>query len=396
MPRPTRITPASRRWCIPPALARDPVSPEVLEGEGILEELPAHSALLLWSLYRDTLLWASVPREHRQCVFRPGGVQGRRALIADSPLRGDAREAAHCLAALLLVTPEAAKPLDVSTACVTLAAWAESSGYGRTALLLAKAGSAASPDEAAYTLIPARIAERFGWRSHALPWLRRTIALARRQRDWESYAEAYLSVGHVAFAENRLDTALLNFGRAARVARRKGLSTVRAKALHGRFRVAAATGHDDAAAVQYGKAALRAYRKHPAVAALQHELAAVKMRLEGASPAEATAFLTATHSADNLTPAKKIKGMIAAVRAAAARVDAALLADAWFSAVAAIADLGDSAEAADFLRGLVEAAGGALDRRRAQETLRRADEIAMRAKTAERDTSAFGARRYVG
>lgn len=362
----------------------------------MLEELPAASALLLWTLYRDTMLWASVPHEHRACVFHPGGVQGRRALIAASPLVGDARRAADSLAGLLLATPAAAKPAAISTACVTLAEWSELGAHGRTALLLAKAGSAASPDDAVYTLITGHIAERFGWRSHALPWLRRTIALARRQGDWESYAEAYLSVGHLAFAEDRPELAIRNFAYAFRTARRKGLRAVRAKALHGRFRVAAATGQDDAAAVRYARAALRAYRNNPAVPALQHELAAVKMRLEGASAAQAAAFLTATHSPATLPPAQKIEALMAAVRAAAEKEDAALLADAWFSAVAAIEDLGETLEAADFLARLVEAAGGALERRRAQETLRRAEEMAMRAKRTAQDATAVSARGHVG
>jgi tetratricopeptide (TPR) repeat protein len=375
-------------------LARDPVTPEVLEGEAALEELSADSALVLWTLYRDTLLWASVPREHRGCVFHPGGIDGRRALIAASPLDGDAREAAGSLAELLLTTPATAKPPDVSAACVTLAEWAESGGHGRTALLLAKAGSAASPNDAAYTLIAGRIAERFGWHSHALSWLRRTIALARRQGDWVSYVEGYLSVGQIALAQHRLELATRNYARAFRVARRKGLRAVRAKALHGRFRVAAATGTDDAAAVQYGEAARRAYRNSPAVAALQHELAAVRMRLEGASVAEAAAFLTATHSPDTLSHGQKIEALMAAVRAAAEKEDAALLADAWFTAVAAIEDLGETNEAADFLERLVEAAGGALERRRAQETLRRAEEIAMRANRPAQEAGALGIRRY--
>jgi hypothetical protein len=84
------------------------------------------------------------------------------------------------------------------------------------------------------------------------------------------------------------------------------------------------------------------------------------------------------------------------VRDAAEKLDAALLADAWFSAIAAIEDLGETTEAAESLTRLVEAAGGALDRRRAQETLRRADEIAIRAKAAVRVTDRISTRRYVG
>lgn len=322
----------------------------------MLQELPPRAALPLWYLYRDAVLWASVAREHRPCVFHPGGVEARQALILDSPLDAAAREAADRLAFWLLVRPGSATPNDVSAHCVTLAERAASNGFGRSALLLAKASSAASPDDAAYALIVARVAERFGWRSHAHSWLRRTVAMGRRQGDWASYAEAFVSFGNIAFAEDRLEVAVRNFVRAARAARRRSVRVARAKALHGLFRVASAKG-DDSQAADYGRVALRVYpRTHAGGTVLRQESAAVTR--------------------------------MAAVRAAAEKGDMALLADAWFSAVAAIEDLGETPEAAAYLTRLVGAAGGALERRRAQETLRRAEEIARRAKSAGRESGA--------
>jgi hypothetical protein len=294
---------------------------------------------------------------------------------------------------LLLARPEVAKPTDVAIACVTLAYWAAAHAFGRTALLLAKASSAARPEDGSYALIVARVAERFGWYSHAESWLRRTVALARRQRDWVSYAEAFVSLGDVALADERLELADRNFMRAGLTARRRGLRAVTAKALHGRFRIALATGND-APAVRYGEAALRAYRRSDgAFTALKYDLAAVKMRLAGTKTDTAEAFRL---SASSPPPdaALQIEARLAAVREAAEKKDAALLADAWFTAVTAIEDMGETAAAAACLIRLVDACGGALERRRAQETLRRAREIATRAKTTERDSTPRGAGRH--
>ena len=64
MARPTRY------WRVPPALLRNPSSPETFEGEGILAEYPAEAGLLLWQCYRDVLLWADI-EDVNSMVFEP-------------------------------------------------------------------------------------------------------------------------------------------------------------------------------------------------------------------------------------------------------------------------------------------------------------------------------------
>jgi hypothetical protein len=57
-----------RRWCIPPAILREP--DETLEGTGILEEMRGEAGLLLWHSLRDVTLWSEVAPEDRSALLR--------------------------------------------------------------------------------------------------------------------------------------------------------------------------------------------------------------------------------------------------------------------------------------------------------------------------------------
>jgi hypothetical protein len=70
---------ASRRWCIPPAILREPE--ETLEGSLILVEFEGDLGLLLWNSLRDVTLWAAVPPERREGLFKPEAAQKRLELL---------------------------------------------------------------------------------------------------------------------------------------------------------------------------------------------------------------------------------------------------------------------------------------------------------------------------
>ena len=69
-----------RRWCVPPAMLRDPA--DRLEGDSILSESPGDFGLLLWKTVRDVRLWAEVRPEARGNLFGRGSVDTRLALLA--------------------------------------------------------------------------------------------------------------------------------------------------------------------------------------------------------------------------------------------------------------------------------------------------------------------------
>src|SRR3954447_16111145 len=72
---------ASRRWCVPPALLHEPE--ELLEGVGVLDELPTQVGLVLWQSLRDVTLWAQVEPEERADLFEPDAARARlSALLA--------------------------------------------------------------------------------------------------------------------------------------------------------------------------------------------------------------------------------------------------------------------------------------------------------------------------
>ncbi|HEX5870506.1 MAG TPA: hypothetical protein VFY65_08825, partial [Longimicrobium sp.] len=66
---------ASRRWCIPPAILREP--DETLEASQILLEHRGDLGLLLWNSLRDVTLWASVEPERRPGLFTPDAARKR-------------------------------------------------------------------------------------------------------------------------------------------------------------------------------------------------------------------------------------------------------------------------------------------------------------------------------
>src|SRR5687767_11874100 len=63
----------SRRWCIPPAILREP--DETLEASQILEEFKGDLGLLLWNSLRDVTLWSSIDPERRDGLFTTEAAQ---------------------------------------------------------------------------------------------------------------------------------------------------------------------------------------------------------------------------------------------------------------------------------------------------------------------------------
>ncbi|HET6765498.1 MAG TPA: hypothetical protein VFH27_17550, partial [Longimicrobiaceae bacterium] len=60
-----------RRWCIPPAILREPS--ETLEGAQVLDEVGGRLGVLLWQCLRDVTLWAATDPEDRDGLFASPG-----------------------------------------------------------------------------------------------------------------------------------------------------------------------------------------------------------------------------------------------------------------------------------------------------------------------------------
>jgi tetratricopeptide (TPR) repeat protein len=168
----------------------------------------------------------------------------------------------------------------VSLVCIQVSRWAEARGAFATAMGYAQAAALALPLEAAPALAAGTLALRWGRNARAETWLRRTLALARRARQWEPYALACVELGGL-FARRGDSAGAQRFHvQGLRASRRHGLIAVRGAALHGLLMLALEAGALDEAE-RYARGAMRAYgRGHPRLPELVHDVAYLWVRRE--------------------------------------------------------------------------------------------------------------------
>lgn len=261
---------AGRRWCIPPAIIREPN--ETLEASQILEENPPDLALVLWNSLRDVTLWSSVEPGRRDGLFSPDAAGKRLEQLKTSHV-DPALEVSLTSLVAVVDAPVTTNPEIVSLVCLEISRWAQARGLMGTAIAFAQAAALASP-------VDPRPAYRVGYlaldwhrEARAETWLRRGIGLARRARDWQVYAEGYVDLGAL-YARRRLPLeARRHYTKAVRAARRHGLLPTRGAALHGLFLLAMDAAELDAAE-RLARLAMRAYgRGHPRTRELLHDIA---------------------------------------------------------------------------------------------------------------------------
>jgi len=268
---------ASRRWCVPPALLHEPE--ELLEGSGVLDELPGAVGLILWQSLRDVTLWAAVPEEARAGLFTPQAARARLTELLASEAE-PALEVSLTTLAALVGAPEMANPEIVSLVCIQVSRWAEERGAFAAAMGYAQAAAQVLPLDASPALAAGSLALRWRRSARAETWLRRAVGLARRRRQWEPYAQAYVELGTLYTRRGQTALAQRFFVQGLRASRRHGLMAVRGTALHGLLLLAMEAGALDDAE-RYARGAMRAYRRgHPRLPELVHDLAWLWVRRE--------------------------------------------------------------------------------------------------------------------
>lgn len=265
-----------RPWCLPPAVTREPG--ETLEGVAVLDEFPAELSLLLWTALRDVSLWAATPEDRRTALFSPNAEARRREYAAHTPLDPALDLALGTLATVVSHSAQASAAV-VTLMCLEVSRWAREKGGMGTAVAFAQAAALASPEEPAPALAVGQLALEWGRPARAETWLRRSIGLARRARDWESYGGACVALGEIYLRAERLPAAERYYLYAARVARRQQLRAVRAEAMHGLMRVRMAAGDDLELAERFAALAQRAYgRNNPRANQLLHDMTHLMIR----------------------------------------------------------------------------------------------------------------------
>jgi hypothetical protein len=245
----------SRRWCVPPAMERD--LGERLDGERILEESPGDLGLLLWRTVRDVALWAMTPEESRAALFADGTAGARLRLVTAFELPGKLAAPVDTLHGLLS-EPDRADAEIVMLCCGEVAAWARRAGLPHTAVAFAQAGAAAAPLSGDAALFVGVCALQAGQITRADTWLRRAVAVARRERSWSAYSSALVELGAVSERRGKLVRAERFYRLAMRAGRRHRERDARMRAAHALFRMARRKG-DDASAAQFALSAQTAF-----------------------------------------------------------------------------------------------------------------------------------------
>lgn len=267
--KPKRTHRSPRPWVVPPGLL---VSDEPFEGYHILDELRDELGVLLWQSARDVDLWAAAPAEKRAELFAAGSLRARADRIsADVPPDSPARPLLETLAQVLGGVVRGGT-VEVADLCGELSRWASERGLPRTALAWAQRAALAAPEEAGPAYAVGVVARRAADYRRAETWFRRSLALARRNRDWKYYGLAHLGIANMYMQRGDAPRARARLLKALRSARRYGVWTVKPLALHDLFCIAA-TGEDVEQAVTYARAAFRSYgRRHPRLPSLAHDV----------------------------------------------------------------------------------------------------------------------------
>jgi tetratricopeptide (TPR) repeat protein len=316
---------------------------EHLHGTEILLELGSAPGLLLWLLLRDVELWAETPPSRRDGLFH--GLDVFRS--SESALPEAITAEVHALLAML----RRSTPGAGADACRSIAGWARRAAPG-TALLYTQAAAALAPESAEIAHEVAAHAAACKQPLGAESWLRRAIALARRQRDWSTYAHAFADLGEIAESRQDADAARGAFERVLRVCRRHSLPpALRARALLAFMRAALLHGHPDSVS-RLKRSVLRAVR--PGDPAAPRTYLALGRALAGhGRHSEIVAFL---HDSMPLhgTPEERFEIARLLVRSAAAVADSGARERAWEDAIALLQRAGGKAEFARLLARLAD------------------------------------------
>jgi tetratricopeptide (TPR) repeat protein len=234
-------------------MLRDPG--DRLEGDRILSESPGELGLLLWRTARDVTLWGTTPEELRENLFADCSAESRIALLVSVELPGRVAPAVDTLNAMLGAPGNA--DAEIASLCsLEIAAWARDTALPHTAVAFAQAGAVAAPrsaDPALFAGVCARVA---GQPTRADTWMRRAVAVARREKNWSVYSSALVELGALYESRGNLLRAERFYRRAMRASRRHSNRAERMRAAHALFRLARQEG-DKPSAAQFALSAQR-------------------------------------------------------------------------------------------------------------------------------------------
>lgn len=229
--------------------------PVQFSGLIILEEYIGAPGLTLWQSFRDAELWATA--ETRKGLFT-GLAKSRATAIAELPT-DPFQPIKPSLVLLSLLRDQTPKDGPVvGSGCDNIARWSQQLGQLGTAVEYQQAASLADPRCAVYAVRAGRWLRMRAEYARAWSWFDYAVALARREKDWQAYSEAYAGIGNLYVQVGNYPRARIAHRRVLRTARRNHLPDMVASAYHNLFVVEMEVGNVEEAE-RYAQKALGAY-----------------------------------------------------------------------------------------------------------------------------------------
>lgn len=300
----------NRRWRVPPPLTH---GPEPLEGGTILEELATPLGGVLWETARDLSLWTATPAEERVELFSEGAAANRKEKLSNvEPPLG----LASALGSLSRILSDAADADEgeLAAACRAVADWAEEEDLLGIALAYTQAVALLREADPRVAYDVGVLALRRREDARAETWFRRAVMLARQNGDWSAYSLAFVALGNLYLDRDNHTVARKLHVRAKRAAHRHSLHAIEGMALHGLFKMAAASGDGDAADELAADALSALGPRHPRLAEFASD--AARYWLGRGHPGPALEVLRAVVPHLNGSP-ERINVLAATARAAA-------------------------------------------------------------------------------
>jgi tetratricopeptide (TPR) repeat protein len=211
------------------------------EGAAILRELPDSSGVMLYGALRDVMLWLLAPQGERGSLFPEGSGRLRRENIERGEVEPDLLPFLLRVAAVTEAA-ETHSPAEVGALCAEIGAWAGANDLPYIELAFIQACAISRPDLPAHALRTARLARDLGQYVGAETWFRRTIKVARVQKDWSTYVDAFRGLGVFYLRTGNTPAARNAFDRTLSLAKRYRLRELVGAAHHDLFQVYADAG----------------------------------------------------------------------------------------------------------------------------------------------------------
>lgn len=332
----------------------------------ILSEVRGDLGLALFQLFRDLLLWGTVPRESGRPLFRDGAAHWITALLDATSADGDLRDDLETLAGVLR-DDRGTKSAVATAAALRVSRWASRNSAGATAVHFAQAAAAASPADASAALEVGRLAAAHHRWTLAEAWLRRAIGLARRSRDHDAYADAWLARCriHVERGDTRARAAAV---RTLRAARRHGLGLTAARAHHELARLDIAAGRLPCAERHARIAHRMLHRREVRAYDVLHDLAEILVAQDDKRRAGIEILMNLLPHRSR--PEERFRTLVMLVRAAGMEGDSTVLESAWMDALSITDRQADPTVKARQLLDLARSADEAREPKRAREAAR--------------------------